>query len=391
MKIAVLALLALLAQLLLYLCSGSIIMKMRKKQVWSLSGAVLLGFFAYFSVFEVICFLCQITLTSLERLAVIMIAVSGAVILGGTVYCIGDWIRRLKTLKDRIRQHGFLLAVMILLTAAVCFFALIYTDASADSDVYVGMASTALFTDSIGRFDPTTGRLLKAINPRYAYALFPYQSAVIADLFRIPAMVASRTVMSVAAALMSCLAFFRLGLSLFAPAAGGGSLPAEAATPYTTSGRHSKAAGPKDQAAEKETVRKADVFTILLLCLYLFSATIYLPGTFFFSRSFEGKNLIVNVVLPSVLAGCVAVYRRTEERYSILFTDLFLTIFAGVCFSSSVMIAAILLLAALLPYFLVHRKWKGLIGTFYAVLPFLVWMVLYVLNSHRVFILMTTR
>ena len=85
MKIAVFAALALLVQLLLYLCFGSLLMKMRKQRAWSLSGAVFLGFFAYFSVFEVVCFLCEITLASLDRLAVIMVVVSGAAILGGTI------------------------------------------------------------------------------------------------------------------------------------------------------------------------------------------------------------------------------------------------------------------------------------------------------------------
>lgn len=401
MKIAVFAALALLVQLLLYLCFGSLLMKMRKQRAWSLSGAVFLGFFAYFSVFEVVCFLCEITLASLDRLAVIMVVVSGAAILGGTISCFGDWVSRLKTLKTRVRQHGLLFPVMLLATASVCFFALIYTDASADSDAYVGMASTALFTNSIGRFDPTTGKLLAAINPRYAYALFPYHSAVLADLFRIPAMVASRTVMSVTAALMSCLSFYYLGLSLFRPASDCAEAVSRRGAENRRSGDHGRcgrdrkereegaSAGEKDR--EREAVRRADVFTILLLCLYLFSATIYMPGTFLFSRTYEGKNLIANVVIPAVLAGCTVVYRRTDGKGSFLFADLFLVMLAGVCFSSSVMFAAMTLLAALVPCFLMRRNWKGLLGTLFSALPFFIWMALYILNSHRIFILTTIR
>lgn len=363
MKIAVLAVMAMLVLIFLFLCAGSVIMKMRRKEAFSLSGALLTGFFAWFAVFEIICFICQVTLTSLSRLSVIILVISAAVLLGGTIYCGKDWLLRLKTLKDRAKMHGFLLAIMVVLTALVCFFALIYTDASADSDWYVGMASTALFTNSIGRFEPTTGMLMKAITPRYAYSMYPYHNAVIADLFHIPAITAARTVMSVINALVSCISFYELGLCLFAGKSG----------------------------EDRETVRKADVFTILLLVLNVFSATIYLPGAFLFSRTFEGKHLVANVILPSVLSACVLFYRDMAENEGHLFQNLFLATLAGVCFSASITIAVMTMMGALLPYFLLKRRWRSAAGVFFAASPFILWVVVYLLNAHHVFVFLTYR
>ncbi|MGO5291755.1 DUF6077 domain-containing protein [Porcincola sp. LCP21S3_C12] len=380
MKIALHAAIAAIVLCFLFLCTGSIIQKMRGKKDFSLSGALLLGYVIYFSLFEVICLACEVTLTSLSRLSVIMMTIGTAFMLGGVVYCFRSWLTRLHSLKHRIRVHGWLLAVVIALVLAVCFFALIYTDDSADSDFYVGMASTALYTNTIGRFDPTNGRLLKAINPRYAYALYPIHNAVVADLFHIPAIVAARSVMSVINAFVSCLAYYKLGQVLFAQ--------------KTDRNLTAEETGRMGGQGSVLQTRKTDVFTILLLLLNLFSATIYMPGTFLFTRTFEGKHLIVNLVIPLAAAACVAVYRGVPEgtgEQRFVFENLFFLLLAGVCFSASVSVPALMTAAALLPLFVYSKKWKQLLRLFLAELPFLVWAGIYVLNSRRVFILAAYR
>ncbi len=57
MRIALLAAIAAIVLCFLFLCTGSMIQKMRGKKDFSLSGALLLGYVVYFSLFEVICLL----------------------------------------------------------------------------------------------------------------------------------------------------------------------------------------------------------------------------------------------------------------------------------------------------------------------------------------------
>lgn len=374
MKIALFAGLALLAQLLLFLCAGSALMKLRGRKAWSLSASLLLGYFFYFCVFELVCLIAEVTLTSLGRLAVIMLVIDAVLIIAGTVYCGKDWILRLRTLHKRIKEHGFLLAFVIAACLAVCLFALIYTDASADSDHYVGMASTALFTNSIGRFDPASGMFVRAIKPRYAYALYPYHNAVMADLFRIPAVVQARTVMNVINAFISCLAIYHLGLALFGQKTAGAGAP-EA----------------DEETDDGSSIRRAELFTLLVLLLHAFSSTIYLPGIFLFSRSYEGKNLIANLVLPAVFGAAALIWRGKCENRKELFADLFFVILAGVCFSSSVVVPVMLLSAALIPCMLLRKDFRLFRGLLFSILPALAWAALYVLNSHQVFVLLTYR
>ena len=186
--------------------------------------------------------------------------------------------------------------------------------------------------------------------------------------------------MSVINAFVSCLAYYKLGQVLFAQ-------KTDRNLTVEETGRMG------GQGSVLQT-RKTDVFTILLLLLNLFSATIYMPGTFLFTRTFEGKHLIVNLVIPLAAAACVAIYRGVPEGTGeqwFVFENLFFLLLAGVCFSASVSVPALMTAAALLPLFVYSKKWKQLLRLFLAELPFLVWAGLYVLNSRRVFILAAYR
>ena len=173
---------------------------------------------------------------------------------------------------------------------------------------------------------------------------------------------------------MCCIAVYRLGICLFAGKAENCVMPETGL-----------------DAASASAVRKADLFTLLVLVIHLFSSTIYMPGTFLFSRSFEGKNLIANLVLPSVIAAAVSIWRGTAGSRRHLFADLFLMIAAGVCFSSSVVIPAAFLTAAIIPYILIRKDFRMIFGYLFSMVPAVVWMTLYVLNSHYVFIIRTYR
>lgn len=366
MKTLVLGLAALLVQLYFFLCAGLIINKMKKKQDQPLSEMLLTGFFAYFTVFEVICFLCEVTLAPLSRLTVIMVVIGAAVLLAGTALWLKERTLLSVYLKEKVRLHGFWLAALLLASLLICFFALIYTDASADSDFYVGTAATALFTNSIGRFEPTSGRAMTTMLPRYAYTLFPYHNAVMADVFRIPVIVQARSVMSVINALMGIISTYYLGTCLFRQRG-------------------------ETEIQDPQRQRKADIFTLLVLVLNAFSATIYMPGAFFFSRSFEGKHLAANVLIPFVMAALVKLYRDTETDRREALLILFPAMAAGVCFSASTVTAIMLLTAGALPLILFRKEWKMILYYLTAALPYLIWMVLYVLNSKGVFVLSAHR
>jgi len=150
MKIVLLAGAALVLQLFLFLCVGSTVMRVRGKREYSLSSALLLGYFTYFGIFEVICLICEITLLPLRTLALIMAVFAGGAILLGLVSGYRNWTESMNSLRYRMKLHGPILAAVLLVLALTAAYVVLYSDASADSGWYVGTSATALATDTIG-------------------------------------------------------------------------------------------------------------------------------------------------------------------------------------------------------------------------------------------------
>lgn len=372
MKIMLLAAAALVLQMLVFLCLGSVVMKVRGEDKYSLSHAAWIGYFVYFGVFEAICLGCEITLLPLRTLALIMAIFMGGAILLGLFSGYRSWIGSMNSLRYRLNLHGIPVIFMLLALAASVVFVLLYYDASADSGWYVGTATTALGTNTIGRFDPSTGERILRFQARYALNCFPYHNAVVSSLLRgLPVIVQARSVMSVINVIMSFLSVYELGRCLFPD--------------YEERGRKVRSIASRPGAYSR---KRADLFVVMVLVLNLLSSTIYMPGIFLFTRSFEGKSLIVNVAIPAVLAIAVSMWRETEQAPM---RSLFWVMAASVCFSASSIMVLALSIMSILPLIVVRGKWIRLLSLAAACAPVLAWGAVYYLIQHGAIILRTWR
>lgn len=374
MKILFLACAALVIQLFLFLCTGSVIMRVRGKEEYSLSSALLLGYVSYFGIFEVVCLLSEVFLLPLRTLALIMAVFAGGAILLGLVCGYRNWTQSMNSLRYRLKLHGPVFIAVLFALAASVLFVLLYSDASADSGWYVGTSATALATNTIGRFDPSTGERILRFQARYALSCYSYHSAVICSLIRgLPVIVQARSVMSVINVLVSFIAVYSLGRVLFPDKAQG----------------TGKVRSIKDRPGSV-TRRRADLFTVAVFFLNVLSSTIYLPGIFLFDRSYEGKALILNVVLVMVLALSIQIW-RDEEDTEHSYRTLFWVTAAGVCFSASSIMALVLAMSAILPALALRGKWNQLPGLILSCVPVLSWAAVYYLMQHGTIVLRTWR
>ena len=106
MKILLLAAAAMAVQLFLFLCLGSVILKIRGRQEYSLGRAALLGYFAWFGIFEVVCLIFEVLLLPLRTLALVMGLIAAAVILAGLFSGYRCWIQSMNSLRFRLKLHG---------------------------------------------------------------------------------------------------------------------------------------------------------------------------------------------------------------------------------------------------------------------------------------------
>lgn len=372
MKIMLLAAAAMILQMFLFLCLGSVVMKIRGRKEYSLSRAAFVGYFVYFGIFEVICLIFEAALLPLRTLALTMAAVMGAAILLGFFWGYRSWMESMNSLRYRMKLHSFTVVLMLLALAASVAFVILYFDASADSGWYVGTASTALTTNTIGRFDPSTGARVLRFKARYALNAYPYHSAVVCSLMKgLPVIVQARSVMSAINVIMSFIGVYELGLALFPD--------------HEDRGRKVRDISNRPGSYSR---RRADLFVVFVFVLNILSSTIYMPGIFLYTRSYEGKSLIVNVAIPAALAICVSLWREIAEDPM---RNLFWIMAAAVCFSASSIMVLILSLAAILPMIGVRGKWKSLLPLAGACTPVLAWALIYYLVQHGAIVLRTWR
>ncbi len=372
MKIMLLAAAALVLQLLVFLCMGSVILKLRGRQEYSLSKASLLGYFAYFGIFEVICLICEVRLVPLRTLALIMAAIAAVVIVLGLLWGYRSWIEAMNSLRYRLSLHGFTVVLVLIALAASVAFVILYFDASADSGWYVGTASTALETNTIGRYDPSTGAAILKFKARYALSCYPYHNAVISSLVSgLPVIVQARSVMSAINVIMSFIAVYQLGLVLFPD--------------YEDRGRKVRSIKNRPGSYSR---RRSDLFVLFVFVTNIFSSTIFMPGIFLYTRSYEGKAIIVNIVIPAVLAVCVSMWREIAAEPM---RSLFWMMAAGVCFSASSIMVLILVMAALVPLIAIKGKWNRILPLLCACLPVILWAAVYYLMQHGTIVLRTWR
>lgn len=253
---------------ILYFVFGLILTGIKKKsasQVY-VSSTVIAGFFFYYSLFTL--FAVPITyrwrpLSLLSQLwmgAVIVVVILSIVVnrklLGGIFNSALDYT------KD---NKWFLLGciVLVLVQLVVVLYSYQFT---LDAAYYVANVTTTVQTNSLNIYDPYTGDWQDHFEMRYFFATYPLQDAVMCKWFHIPALVQTKLIMASVSLILTNLLYYMIGTELFG------------------------------------TKRKRAVFTMMCFTAVInfFFITIYTSSNFLLTRTYEGKSILANVVLPTI-------------------------------------------------------------------------------------------
>lgn len=292
--------LLLLLQAFFFFSFGSLICHLINKKAESFSLSMILGFLSFFSLFELTALPLTLLKQPLSRLSLVWMLFTGCVLAVSVILCHRDWLRMLLGLKDKLRAHSWLLLLL-----AGCFLlqmVMVYTHGyqGADSSYYVGKVSTDVYTNSLGIFDPYTGNPLSRFNIRYLFSCFPDYNAVICQVFRMPALFQARTIIPLLVVVIANLVYYRIGLLLF-----------------------------------KEDRKKSSLLVFFVFLINEYSQTIYTPATFLFTRSYEGKSILANVILPVILYGLLSLWKEEQLLTRLL---LLAASVSSVAFSTSSML-----------------------------------------------------
>lgn len=329
-------------QLLFFVCFGIVLTRLAKKKVYPLGFSAAIGYFGYFALFECLAFPMKIFHASLTVLSFVWGLILAAVVLTA-LWCLKNRDKKAKnTVRKILKDHSLWIFIVILCVAAQCLMVALYLDYSADSAYYVGEAATAVYTDTLSRYNPYNGQMLETFNPRYVFSCYPLHNAVISRLSGIHPLIQAKTIMTVLNAVTANLIYYQIGCALF-----------------------------------RGKKKAADLMVCLICLIQLFSNTIYTSGTFFFTRLHEGKAILANLAAAMILYCCVRLYQDLEDRK--IWILLFICNLASIAFSQSAMFFPAAAAAGTLPFILVRRKFRQTGWLLFSVLPNIVLLVGYFL------------
>lgn len=338
MKELSLAVLAFLLQVMVFVSIGSTLLyKMKLKM--ELSMALLIGYISYFSVFGILMIPCTLLWVSLSAAAKIW-AVCMCLAVGTAFFVLLR--KKHSDIWDVPKKEWDALGVVVFLTVVLqCLIVVFYQDTTVDAAYYVGQVSTSVYTDTLQRYDPYTGAILKKFNVRYMFSSYPMHNAIWCRLLGIHPIVQAKMVMSVINVLTANAVVYQIGKRLFE--------------------------GQK---------RKAQLMVCIAAFLQLFSYTIYTPGTFFFTRCYEGKAILANISMVLVFYCGIWFWQNTEDKRMWIF--LLFTSISAITFSGSAIIMPAAVSAAILPGILKKRKFRKIVSYVLVMLPSVLYLAVYV-------------
>lgn len=331
--------LGLILEFIIFFCAGSLIMqKMKMKAEASL--ALVLGYLLYFSIFEILAVPMTLAWIPLHTLCLVWGLILIIVVAFSLFSQNKQWIRQLGGTGEILKSHGFLLLLAAGVILLQCAIVILYEDTTVDAAYYVGTVGTSVYTDTLGRYNPYTGLLYKNFPARYILSAYPMHNAVWCKLLGIHPIVQAKIIMPVINVFVANMIIYHIGKRLF----------------------H----GGKKQA---------DLMLCLVCLMQLFSYTIYTPGTFFFTRSYEGKSLLANVTFPIVLYCSIWFWQKKKDYRPWLI--LFLASASGAAFSGSSVIFPVAVSAGTLPTLLSRKQFSALIPYVLCMLPTIMYGAVY--------------
>ncbi len=210
------------------------------------------------------------------------------------------------------REEGLLWLFAILLIGFQMVMAFTLTSFDGDDAYYVVQSVLADETDTLYRIRPYTG-LSTGMDLRHALAVFPIWIAYIARMSGVHATIVAHTVLPLVLIPVTYWIYLEIGKKLL-----------------------------------KREPQKLPVFMIFISIMQIFgNVSIYTNATFFLTRTWQGKSLLANVVLPAIIWLILWIFDsenyEKEPRVG-LWTLLVITNFvAAMSSTASVFLAAMLI------------------------------------------------
>jgi hypothetical protein len=213
----------------------------------------------------------------------------------------------------------FLSIVFLVLLFFQCYVGFAYMHEDYDDSNFVAKATIARDTNTLFVYDDA-GNLYDEFPARHVFSPFPCFTASISTVIDTHPAIVAHTIFPVVFLVVGYMIYYLISKSLF-----------------------------------KNNRKKSMVFMIILSVLYIFgNYTRYSPFVRLLSRAWQGKSLVVNIILPFILYLFLEFLGEEKDRFAWIL--LFITIWAGDLLSSMAIFLPIIECAILVFLYVIKDK-----------------------------------
>lgn len=319
------------------LCVGLIPVNLMEKRYRSLGVTYIAGFLSILAIFQIIAV--PIVIMDGTRFKTIVLLFSILTILLGIVGVYMTWRtsqkevfsdegeilpflnffwrnkeeKTVKKIYDKeTREEGLLWVFVLLLIGFQLFMAFTTTSFDGDDAYYVVQSVLTDETDTLYRIRPYTG-LSTGMDLRHSLAVFPIWIAYVARMSGVHATIVAHSVLPLVLIPVTYWIYLEIGKKLL-----------------------------------KRDRHKLPVFMIFICLMQIFgNVSIYTNATFFLTRTWQGKSLLANVVLPAIIWLVLWIFESEnydkEHRIGLWILLVLTNFVAAMSSTASVFLAAMLI------------------------------------------------
>lgn len=264
-----------------YFILGISITRIFKSETFSVSFNLLIGFFSFYILFELVGLPMKLGKCPLTELAIvwgstllILLALLTIVHRRYMWIHLKEWIK----VKKEEKNEWFTLGIFILLIIIVYGFWTPYYGISDDA-YYIGDIVTSIYTNTIQQYTQL-GELQQSFNKSYLISLYPMQSAAVCVLTGLHPLVEAHWVRSIIVILLTSISYYKWGIFFF-----------------------------KYNEKKKVFLFLAVIFWIMITFQFGFS-----ENNMLFYRTSEGKTILENIVVPFLLYLFALLYKDIDSK-----------------------------------------------------------------------------
>jgi len=313
----------------------------------------IVGFFAYYILFFIVCFPFMIKYRPLSWLITAWIPVVGIVVAL-------SFILRRKEIADSVKNFIEFIKANKIVTAiifAIVLFQIVLVTCTynftLDAAYYVSNVTTSLQTNMINVYDPFTGAWQDHYEVRYLFATYSINDAVMCRIFSIPALIQTKLTMSGVVIILVNMLYIMIAKCLF-----------------------------------KDNLKGVTIMMGMMLLVNLSFYTIFTSSLFLLTRTYEGKTIVGNLSIVTVFY--IFMLMICDEEITLPWLSMFLISLGSMTISSSGnMLIPAQLSVLFVPYMFIKKTIKPLFKYILCVMPGVAMVLIYILYVKGFFVFFT--